>query len=71
MKRKDGQKTKNGTKMLYCYAYDAFVKMLKLSWHMPTYTQEEHDPFVPDETELDALINSAKSKLLAAFLQTL
>jgi hypothetical protein len=71
MKRKDGQKTKNGTKMLYCYAYDAFVKMLKLSWDMPTYTQEDHDPFVPDETELDALINSVKSKLLAAFLQTL
>jgi len=71
MQRKDGQKTKNGTKRLYCYAYDAFVKMLKMSWDMPTYTQEDHDPFVPDETELDALINSAKSKLLAAFLQCL
>jgi integrase len=71
MKRKDGKPTKNGTKMLYCYAYDAFVKMLKLPWDMPTYTQEDHDPFVPDETELDALIHSAKSKLLAAFLQCL
>ena len=71
MKRKDGKKTKNGTKMLYCYAYDAFVKMLKLSWDMPTYKQEDYDPFVPDETELDALINAAKSKLLAAFLQCL
>ena len=72
MKRKNGEKTKNGTKMLYCYAYDAFAKMLKLQWDMPTYTQEDHDPFVPDETELDALINAAtKSKLLAAFLQTL
>jgi integrase/rubredoxin len=71
MQRKDGQKTKNGTKMLYCYAYDSFVKMLKIPWDMPTYTQEDHDPFVPDETELDALINSAKSKLLAAFLQSL
>ena len=71
MKRKDGQKTKNGTKMLNCYAYDAFVKMLKIPWDMPTYTQEDHDPFVPDETELDALISSAKSKLLAAFLQSL
>jgi integrase len=38
---------------------------------MPSYSQEDHEPFVPDETELDALINSAKSKLLAAFLQTL
>ena len=71
MKRQDGQKTKNGTKMLYCYAYDAFVKMLKIQWDMPIYAQEDHDPFVPDETELDALINSAKSKLLAAFLQCL
>jgi integrase len=71
MQRKDGQKTKNGTKMLYCYAYDALVKMLKMSWEIPKYTQEDHDPFVPDETELDALINSAKSKLLAAFLQSL
>jgi integrase len=71
MHRKDGKPTKNGTKMLYCYAYDAFVKMLKLHWDMPTYTQEDHDPFVPDETELDALISAAKSKLLAAFLQSL
>ena len=71
MKRKDGQKTKNGTKILYCYAYDALTKMLKIDWEMPTYTQEDHEPFVPDETELDALINSAKSKLLAAFLQAL
>jgi integrase len=71
MKRKDGQKTKNGTKMLYCYAYDAFAKMLKIKWDMPTYTQEDYDPFVPDETELDALINASKSKLLVAFLQCL
>jgi len=71
MQRKDGQKTKNGTKMLYSYAYDAFAKMLKLQWDIPKYTQEDHDPFVPDETELDALINSAKSKLLAAYLQCL
>jgi phosphosulfolactate synthase (CoM biosynthesis protein A) len=41
MKRKDGKKIKNGTKMLYCYAYDAFLKMLKLSWDMPTYKQED------------------------------
>lgn len=56
--------------MLYCYAYDAFAKMLKLQWQIPTYTQEDFEPFVPDETELDALINAAKSKLLATFLQS-
>jgi integrase/predicted RNA-binding Zn-ribbon protein involved in translation (DUF1610 family) len=71
MKRKDGQKTKNGTKMLYCYAYDAFAKMLKISWNIPKYSQEDFVPFVPDETELDALINSAKSNILATFLQCL
>lgn len=71
MKRKDGEKTKNGTKMLYCYAYDAFAKMLKLPWEIPKYTQEDHEPFVPDETELDALISSATSKLLGAYLQCL
>ncbi len=72
MKRKDGTNAKNGTKMLVCYAYDAFVKMLKIPWDMPTYIQEDHDPFVPDETELDALINATtKSKRLSTFLQCL
>ena len=71
MKRNDGKKIKNGTKMLYCYAYNAFANMLKLQWDMPTYKQEDYDPFVPDETELDALINASKSKLLVAFLQCL
>ena len=71
MKRRNGEKTKNGTKMLYTYAYDAFAKMLKIQWDMPTYKQEDFCPFVPYEAELDALIAAAKSKLLAAFLQTL
>jgi Integrase len=72
-KNKAGEivKVKNGTKMLHCYAYAAFAKMLKITWEMPTYAQEDHEPYVPDETELDALINAAKSKLLAAFLQCL
>jgi integrase len=71
--RKTGEtkKLKNGTKLFYCYAYEAFLKMLKIKWEMPRYTQEEFDPFVPYESELDALINAAKSKRLAAFLQTL
>ncbi|MFA5386760.1 MAG: hypothetical protein WC297_03805, partial [Candidatus Paceibacterota bacterium] len=71
MKRQDGTPLKNGTKMLYSYAYDSMVKMLKLSWEIPHYHQEDFDPFVPDETELDALINAAKSKLLATYLQAL
>jgi integrase len=72
MKNKNGEKTKNGTKLFYCYAYDALVKMLKLQWEMPNYSQEEFEPFVPNETELDALINATtKSKRLSTFLQCL
>lgn len=71
--RKTGEirKVKNGTKLFTCYAYDAFLKMLKISWERPHYSQEDFEPFVPDETELDALINAANSKRLAAFLQCL
>ena len=69
--RKIGEtkKLKNGTKLFYCYAYDAFLKMLKVHWEMPHYSQEEHEPFVPYESELNALITAAKSKRLATFLQ--
>ncbi len=69
MKRtKTDKKLKTEQKCFYCYAYDAFAKMLKLQWDMPTYTQEDHDPFVPDETELDALINAAtQSKRVSYF----
>ncbi|MCJ7423609.1 site-specific integrase [Candidatus Bathyarchaeota archaeon] len=62
---------KNGTKMQVCYAYDALTKMLKLSWTMPTYKQEETLPFIPELSEIDALISSARTHRLAAYLQTL
>ncbi len=65
------KKLKNGTKMLYCYAYNALMAMLKIKWEMPHYIQEEIDPYIPDETELDALINAAKSRRMATYLQTL
>jgi integrase len=71
LKNKKGEPAKNGTKMLNAYAYDAFLKMLKLSWEMPTYSQEDFEPFLPYETELDILIAAAKNKQLAIFLQTL
>jgi integrase len=72
LKNKKGEPAKNGTKMLNCYAYDAFLKMQKTSWDMPTYTQEDHEPYVPYETELDTLIAaSTKSKILTTFLQCL
>jgi len=62
---------KNGTKMQVCYAYDALTKMLKLSWAMPTYRQEENLPFIPELAEIDALITSARTHRLAAYLQCL
>jgi len=63
---------KDSVKMLACYAYDIFVReILKTSWQMPKYTQEEALPFVADERELDQLIAACKSRRLAAFLQTL
>jgi integrase len=65
------KKWKNGTKMLACYAYDALTKMLGLKWVMPTYRQEEYLFFLPDEAELDALINATRSQRMRCYLQTL
>lgn len=62
---------KDGTKMQTAYAYDALTKMLKLSWTMPKYRQEEAFPFIPEEKELDALIAGAGSPRMSAYLQTL
>jgi integrase/predicted RNA-binding Zn-ribbon protein involved in translation (DUF1610 family) len=64
-------KVKNGTKMLYCAAYDVFCKMLGIQWQKPSYRQEEKEVYVPFESELDALINGAKSRRMATYLQTL
>lgn len=66
-----GQKWKDGTKMQTVYAYDALTKMLKLTWTMPRYRQEEAYPFIPDEKEIDALILGAGSKRVSVYLQTL
>lgn len=63
------QKIKYNTKIQYVYAYNAFAKMLKISWELPKYTQEENLPFIPEEKELDALIAFCRSKRMAAYLQ--
>ena len=58
--------------MLARYAYDAFCKMEGIQWNMPTYRQEETTLTIPDEKDLDTLINSAvSSRRMAAFLQCL
>lgn len=62
---------KNGTKLQACYAYNALTKMLKISWNMPTYRQEEILPFIPTAKEIESLITGARSHRLTAYLQTL
>jgi len=62
---------KDGTKMQVTYAYDAMIKMLKLSWAMPKYRQEETYPFIPQERELDDLIAGVGSQRMSVYLQTL
>ncbi|HLN89510.1 MAG TPA: hypothetical protein VK253_05535, partial [Candidatus Binatia bacterium] len=77
VKKKIGDhKVRNGTKMLLCYAYEAFLRMNKMTWERPGgrklgYKQEEIIPFIPEETELDQLVAAAHSKRMAAYLQTL
>jgi integrase len=65
------QPWKESSKMLSVYAYDAFARMEKISWSKPHYKQPESLFYVPDEKELDALIASANSKRMTAFLQCL
>lgn len=62
---------KEGTKMQVTYAYDAILRMLKLTWTMPKYRQEEAFPFIPEEKELDTLIAGAGSQRMSTYLQTL
>ncbi|MGA3192496.1 MAG: tyrosine-type recombinase/integrase [Candidatus Bathyarchaeia archaeon] len=65
------KKWKDGTKMMTCYAYDAFTRMAGLSWAMPTYRQEEYLFFLPEENELDTLINASRSARMRTYLQCL
>jgi integrase len=61
----------DGMKMMFCYSYEAFLRMNKKTWERPEYKQREIIPFIPEESELDMLIAAAQSKRMAAFLQTL
>jgi integrase/predicted RNA-binding Zn-ribbon protein involved in translation (DUF1610 family) len=63
---------KESTKMLAVYAYDLFAKMEGITWSKPkNYKQQETILIVPDERDLDALINATRSKQMATFLQCL
>ena len=54
-------------KMIAACAYDAFCHMQKITWERPIYQQSEIEIVVPDEKDLDLLINAA-SKRMATFL---
>lgn len=62
---------KDGTKMQVSYAYDAMARMLRITWTMARYRQEEAFPFIPEEKEIDALIAGAGSQRMSSFLQAL
>jgi hypothetical protein len=67
---------KDGTKVQYCYSYEAYLTMQNKAWNRPggrklKYHQEENIIFIPYETELDQLIAATNSKRLATYLQTL
>lgn len=54
--------------MLVCLG---FLIHDRISWIPPKYKQEETIPFIPDESELDALISAVRTKKLATYLQAL
>ena len=62
---------KDGVKALAVQAYDIMAKMLNIQWAPPKYRRQETLPWIPEESELDQLIASCKSRRMAAFLETL
>ena len=65
------QKTwSQGTKSIAVAVYTSFLEMLGETWDPPRYKVPESIPFIPLESEIDALINSCGRKT-ACFLQGL
>ena len=60
----------DGYKHNMAVAYSSFLKMLGKTWDPPRYRIPESFPFIPLESEIDALINSCGKKI-ACFLQGL
>jgi len=52
-------------KLLLCIAYEGFAKYYAISWTRPNYKQCEKLPFIPHETEIDALIAGTDRKTSA------
>jgi len=71
LKKKNGEPWCDTAKMMMRYSYDSFAKMLGITWTPPKYKQRDFEAFIPDESELDALIASCRSKRMATYLQCL
>lgn len=52
-------------KLLLCIAYEGFAKYHGIPWTRPNYKQCERLPFIPHETEIDALIAGTDRKTSA------
>jgi len=60
----------DGTKATVVAAYSNFLEMMGKTWNPPRYRVPESFPFIPLESEIDAVINSCGKKM-ACFLQGL
>jgi len=60
----------DATKAIVCDDYATFLEMQGLTWKRPMYRGTSKMPFIPLESEIDALIN-ASGKNTGAFLQGL
>ena len=68
IKEKIDEPWSDSMKLMACCAYEAFLKMKNLTWVRPRYVQNEATIMVPDEKDLDILINAVTSKRMSAFL---
>jgi len=59
-----------GSKAQVVIAYSSFLQMLGETWNSPRYKAPEKLPFIPLQTEIDALINSC-GRVMGCFLQGL
>jgi integrase len=64
------QQWSRSSKLTICYAYNAFLKMLGLTWEFPHYKAQEKPIWIPTESEIDTLI-SATGKRTSIYLQLL
>ncbi|MDH5267384.1 MAG: site-specific integrase [Candidatus Bathyarchaeota archaeon] len=51
------------SKFNYANFYDAFAKIMGISWRKPRYKPDEKLPFIPQEKHIDQLIYSAGKKM--------